>query len=198
MSTGKITIRELAKRMGLSVSTISRALSDHHSIGKKTKEEVRKTAKELGYFPNSIASKLRQNKTNSIGVIVPRIDVYFHSLVISGIEEIAYKAGYSVTIYQSKDSLEREMAITNTLQQNMASGVIACIGLETDNCDHFSKFNVFNVPVVFYDRVPTTFPASKVTIDDYEAAFKATEHLIEIGCKNIAHIAGSQKTNIFK
>lgn len=198
MSTGKITIRELAKRMGLSVSTISRALSDHHSIGKKTKEEVRKTAKELGYFPNSIASKLRQNKTNSIGVIVPRIDVYFHSLVISGIEEIAYKAGYSVTIYQSKDSLEREMAITNTLQQNMASGVIACIGLETDNCDHFSKFNVFNVPVVFYDRVPTAFPASKVTIDDYEAAFKATEHLIEIGCKNIAHIAGSQKTNIFK
>lgn len=198
MSGAKITIRELAKRMGLSVSTISRALSDHHSIGKKTKEAVRKKAKELGYFPNSLASNFRQNRTNSIGVIVPRIDIYFHSLVISGIEEVAYKSGFSVTIYQSKDSLEREMAITNTLQENMATGVIACIGLETEDCDHFSKFNAFNVPVVFYDRVPTSFPASKVTIDDYEAAFKATEHLIEIGCKKIAHIAGSQKTHIFK
>lgn len=106
------------------LSTISRALSDHHSIGKKTKEEVRKKAKELGYFPNSIASNLRQNRTNSIGVIVPRIDIYFHSLVISGIEEIAYKAGYSVTIYQSKDSFEREMAITNTLQENTAISAI--------------------------------------------------------------------------
>ncbi|ANH80713.1 LacI family transcriptional regulator [Niabella ginsenosidivorans] len=198
MAHSKITIKELAEKMQLSISTISRALHDHPSIGKKTTNEVKKLAKKLGYFPNSIASNLRRNKTQTIGVIAPRIDIYFHSHVISGIEEVAYKTGYNVTIFQSHDSLEREIKITQILQSKMVDGVIACIGLETTDCSHFAKFDELNVPLVFYDRVSKHFDVSKVVIDDFEAAFKATKHLIQLGRRNIFHIAGPQSADIFK
>jgi LacI family transcriptional regulator len=198
MAGSRMTIKDLAARMNMSISTISRALHDHSSIGEKTTAEVKKLAKELGYFPNSVASNLRRNKTHSIGVIVPRIDIHFHSHAISGIEEVAYKSGYYVTIFQSRDLLEREIAITEILQTKMVEGVIACLGLETKDCTHFIKFNELNVPLVFYDRVSKDCSVSKVIIDDFEAAFKATEHLISIGCKKISHIAGCQTTEIFK
>lgn len=198
MAASRITIKDLAARMNLSVSTISRALHNHPSIGKKTTNEVKKMAKELGYFPNSVASNLRKNKTFNIGVIVPRIDIHFHSLAISGMEEVAYKNGYGVTIYQSKDSVEREISIANILQTNRVDGIIVCLGLETKECSHFNRFKELNTPIVFYDRVSNDIEASKVVINDFEAAFKATEHLILNGCKKIAHIAGHQTTNIFK
>ncbi len=193
----RVTIKDLAKRMNLSVSTISRALHNNPSIGEETTREVWKLAKQLGYLPNSVASNLRRRKTNMIGVIVPRIDITFHSYVISGVEEIAYKMGYNVTIYQSKDSLEREVAITGILQTNMVDGIIACLALETQNCSHFTRFNSLKVPLVFYDRVSNDLEASKVIIDDFDAAFRVTEHLIITGCKKIAHIAGCQTTSIF-
>lgn len=198
MAGSRVTIKDLAEKMNLSVSTISRALHDHPSIGKGTTDEIKKLAKELGYFPNSVASNLRRNKTHTIGVIVPRMDIYFHSHAISGIEDFAYKSGYNVTIFQSKDSLAREVAITEILQTKMVEGIIACVGLETTDFQHFSKFKTIGVPLVFYDRVSKDFDASKVIINDFEAAFKATEHLISIGCKRISHIAGNQKTDIFK
>ncbi len=193
----RVTIKDLAKRMNLSVSTISRALHNHPSIGAETTREVWKLAKQLGYFPNSVASNLRRRKTNMIGVIVPRIDITFHSYVISGVEEVAYKLGYNVTIYQSRDSLEREIAITTILQTNMVAGIIACLALETQNCSHFSRFNSLKVPLVFYDRVSNDLEASKVIIDDFDAAFRVTQHLIDTGCRKIAHIAGCQTTSIF-
>ncbi len=198
MATTRVTIKDLAKKMNLSVSTISRALHNHPGIGKKTTREVQKMAKRIGYTPNSVASNLRRNKTQTIGVIVPRIDIHFHSLTISGIEEIAYKKGYAVTIYQSKNSLEREIAITNILQTNMVDGVIICLSLETKDCIHFNKLKELKIPMVFYDRVPEDVDVSKVVINDFDAAFKATEHLILNGCTKIAHIAGSQETGIFK
>nr|WP_321356358.1 LacI family DNA-binding transcriptional regulator [uncultured Draconibacterium sp.] len=197
MKASRITIKDLAEKMNLSVSTISRALHDHPSIGKTTTNKVKKLAKELGYFPNSVASNLRKNKTYNIGVIVPRIDIHFHSLAISGMEEVAYKSGYAVTIYQSQNSLEREISVTKLLQKNLVDGIIICLSLETINCDHFNKFREQNVPMVFYDRVSNDFEASKVVINDFEAAYKATEHLILNGCKKIAHIAGHQNTPIF-
>jgi len=198
MADSRITIKDLAVRLNLSVSTISRALHNHPSIGAKTTQEIWQLASELGYFPNSVASNLRKRKTNMIGVIVPRIDIYFHSHAISGIEDVAYKKGYNVTIYQSKDSFEREVEITKILQTNMVAGVIACLAMETQNCEHFERFNNFKVPLVFYDRVSNDILASRVVIDDFEAAFKVTEHLIMRGCKRIAHIAGCQTTGIFR
>lgn len=197
MAENRITIKDLAEKMNLSVSSISRALNNHPSIGDETKKKVKKLAEELGYFPNSIASNFRQNRTYSIGIIAPRIDVYFHSLVISGIEEVMYKSGYNVMIYQSRDSSDREEAITNILQNNRVEGIIACLALETKDCSHFSKFKNLGIPVVFYDRIPNNNDFSKITINDFEAAFNATEHLISMGCKRISHIAGNQKTSIF-
>lgn len=132
-----------------------------------------------------------------IGVIVPRIDIAFHSHVISGVEELAYKMGYNVTIYQSRDSFEREVAITTILQTNMVAGIIACLALETRDCSHFARFNNLKVPLVFYDRVSNELEASKVIIDDFDAASRVTQHLINTGCRRIAHIAGCQTTSIF-
>ena len=194
----RITLKDLAKELNLSPSTISRALGNNPAISNATTKRVKKRAEELGFMPNSIASSFRKSKTQSIGIIVPRIDIHFHSLVISGIEDFAYKNNYNVTIFQSKDSLKREKEITKILQNRMVDGVIGCLSIETENCDHFKKFNKLGVPLVFYDRVPTDFDANKIVINDYESAFTATKHLIKTGCKRIGHIAGSQKTTIFK
>ena len=198
MKNRRITLKDLAKDLNLSASTISRALDNHPAISDATKKKVQRKAEELGFIPNSIASSFRTKKTKSIGIIVPRIDIHFHSLVISGIEDFAYKNGYNVTIFQSKDSLKREKEIAKILQNRMVDGIIICLSIETEKCDHFKKFDKLGVPMVFYDRVPTDFDANKIVINDFESAFTATEHLIKKGCKRIGHIAGSQKTDIFK
>lgn len=197
MADSRITIKDLAKKLNLSTSTISRALHNHPGIGFKTRKEVHKLAAQLGYLPNSVASNLRRNKTNLLGIIVPRIDIHFHSRVISGIEEVAFKSGYNITIYQTNDSYEREVAITQSLLANMVDGVIGCLALNTKDCNHYTLFNKHKIPLVFYDRVCFDIESSRVIINDFEAAFKATEHLISIGCKRIAHIAGNQNSGIF-
>ncbi|GGF38288.1 LacI family DNA-binding transcriptional regulator [Echinicola rosea] len=198
MNKRRITLKDLSKELGLAVSTISRALDDHPGISPETKERVKQKAVELGFTRNSIASSFRKSKTLAIGVIVPQIDIHFHSLVISGIEEYAHKSGYNVTIFQSRNSFKREKRITETLQNNMFAGVIICQGAETRGIDHFKKLKKMKMPMVFYDRVPIGFEANKVIINDFESSLRATEHLIEKGCKNIAHIGGPQTTGIFK
>ncbi|MDP4207073.1 MAG: LacI family DNA-binding transcriptional regulator [Bacteroidota bacterium] len=198
MRNSRITIKQLAERLNLSPSTVSRALHNHPSIGKKTCDEVQKLANSLGYFPNSLASNLRRNKTNLIGVLIPRIDRTFQSLAISGIEEIAHKAGYYVTIFQSNNSYEREVENARMLLSNRADGVIGCLALETNQYDHFTNFITNGIPLVFFDRVCNEIESSKVIIDDFTASQKATEHLISIGCTRIAHIAGRQDITIFR
>ncbi|HBL77937.1 MAG: LacI family transcriptional regulator [Bacteroidetes bacterium GWF2_42_66] len=198
MKKVKITIKEMAERLNVSPSTISRALQNHPSIGKKMTAEVHKLAKKLGYYPNSVASNLRRNKTNVIGVIIPRIDRYYQSSAISGIEEVASKAGYYVIIFQSNNSYEREKENARMLLASQADGIIACLALETNNYDHLAVFKENNIPLVFFDRVCYEIETHKVIIDDFGAAVKATEHLISIGCRRIAHIAGNQKMAIFR
>lgn len=198
MAKRRVTIKDLAEKMDLSVSTISRALNNHSSIGVKTTKKVKKLADEMGYFPNTVASNLRINKSRAIGVIVPRIDVHFHSKAISGIEDVAYGYGYNVSIFQSNDSLEREVSILSILKTRMVEGNIVCLGLNTHDTSHFDVFKKLEVPIVFFDRVPQDPNTNKVIINDFSAAFEATEHLISVGCKNIAHIAGNQSTDIFK
>lgn len=198
MKNSRVTLKDLAEILNLSPSTISRALADHPAISESTKKKVQKKAEQLGFIPNSIASSFRRKKSHTLGVIVPRVDIHFHSLVISGIEEFAYKAGYNVTIFQSKDSTTREKEITQLLQNKMVEGVIICLAAETYNYDHFKKFKKLGVPLVFYDRVPSNYDTNKIVINDFESAFMATEHLIKRGCKQIGHIAGNQATPIFK
>ncbi|MEO8932719.1 MAG: LacI family DNA-binding transcriptional regulator, partial [Xanthomarina sp.] len=198
MKNRRITLKDLAKDLNLSVSTISRALDNHPAISASTKKIVQEKAEELGFIPNAIASSFRTKKTKSIGIIVPRIDIHFHSQVMSGIADYAYKNDYIVIILQSKDSLKREKEIVSILENRMVDGVIACLSIETKKCDHFKRFEKLGVPLVFYDRVPTDFDANKIVIDDFESAFTATEHLIASGCKKLGHVAGNQKKNIFK
>lgn len=198
MEHKRVTIKKIAEQLQLAPSTVSRALQNHPSIGKETSSKVQRLASKLGYFPNSVASNLRRKKTNLIGVIVPRIDRHFHSKAISGIEEIANKSGYFVAIFQSNDSYKKEVESVNMLLSNRADGVIGCLALETSKYDHYQKFKANNMPLVFFDRVCYEIESSRVLIDDFDAAFKACEHLVSIGCKRIAHIAGNQNSQIFR
>ncbi|WMI67733.1 LacI family DNA-binding transcriptional regulator [Mangrovimonas sp. YM274] len=192
-----ITIYDIAKALNLSTSTISRALKNHHSISKKTIQKVKEAAKEMGYSPNTIAASLRNNKTYTIGVLISRINRPFISDLISGIEERAQKSGFNIIITQSNDSYENEINMAQALYNSRVSGVICSLAMETKDTEHFKQFIDKNIPIVFVDRVPKDIETYRVMIDNYSAAYKATKHLIEQGCKRIAHFAGSQYMNIY-
>lgn len=186
----EITINDIAKELNVSKSTVSRALQDHYSIGKKTKEAVRQLAAKYNYNPNTIAASLFKKSTQTIGVIVPILSHYFFSTVIAGIEDTAYKAGYKVIICQSNESYDREVIVTKTLLSARVDGVIASISRETQDTDHFKVFNTKNIPLIFFDRLPGNIKCSSVSVDDYTGAYNVVEHLIKNGHKNIAHFAG--------
>lgn len=194
----EVTIYDIAKELSVSATTVSRALNDHHSIGKETTNAVKKLAKKLGYQPNSIASSLRKNKTNTIGVIMPLINRPFIASLISGIEEESNQAGYNVIISQSFDSYEREVANAHTLYSNRVDGLIVSLAMETKNYEHFLPFQQKGIPVVFVDRVTHEMETDRVIIDNFSAAYKATQHLIQMGCQRIAHFAGAQHRNIYE
>lgn len=184
------TILDIAKELNVSKSTVSRALKDHHSIGEATKKAVNDLAKKYNYHPNNIAYSLSKNSTRTIGVIVPLLSHYYFSTVISGIEELAYKSGYKVIICQSAESYEREVIVSQALLSSRVDGLLVSISRETENSDHFRVYQEKNVPIVFFDRVCPDMEASSVTVDDYQGAFMAVEHLIKEGRRKIAHFAG--------
>ena len=184
------TILDIARELNVSKSTVSRALKDHYSIGEVTKKAVQDLAKKYNYHPNDIASSLSKRSTKTIGVIVPLLSHYYFSTVISGIEELAYKAGYKVIICQSAESYKREVIVSQTLLSSKVDGLLVSISRETKNADHFKLFQQRNIPVIFFDRVCPEIEASSVIIDDYLGAFMAVEHLIKQDCRKIAHLAG--------
>lgn len=192
-----ITIYDIAAILNLSTSTISRALKDHHSISEKTTKKVKQKALEMGYRPNSLAASLRNKKTKTIGVLVPRINRPFMSSLISGIEITAQKEGFNVIIMQSNDSYNNEVKMVRALYNSRVSGVICSLAMETRDTAHFQQFIDKNIPLVFVDRAPKDFDTFRVMIDNYSASYKATKHLIEQGCTRIAHFAGSQFRNIY-
>ena len=192
-----VTIYDIAKKLKLSTSTISRALKDHQSISKKTIQKVKDTANEMGYQPNILAASLRSNRTKTIGVLVSRINRPFISSLISGIEITAQKAGYNVIITQSHDLYNDEVNMAKALYSSRVSGIICSLAMETIDTSHFHQFIDKNIPLVFVDRVPKEFNTYRVMIDNYSAGYKATKHLIEQGCKRIGHFAGSQHRIIY-
>ncbi|WP_020533695.1 LacI family DNA-binding transcriptional regulator [Flexithrix dorotheae] len=192
MKSGQVTIKDLARELKISAATVSRALKDHPDISKSTKKAVISLAEKLNYQPNSVAQSLRHSKTNTIGIIVPEIIHYFFSSVISGIEDVAYTEGYNVMICQSNEKIEREIANTNALLSNRVDGFLVSISKSTNNFDHFQNILNRNVPLVFFDRICTDINTHSVSVEDYEGAYKATRHLVEIGCKKIAHLSGPQ------
>lgn len=194
----EVTIYDIAKKLNLASSTISRALKDHHSISKKTIEKVKKTAEEMGYRPNNLAASLRSKKTKTIGVLLPTIEQPFLASLISGIEITAKKAGFNVIIVQSHDSYIGEVNLVQSLYNNRVSGIICSLAMETKDTSHFQLFIDSNTPLVFVDRVPKEeFNTYKVIIDNYNAGYKATKHLISQGCKRIAHLAAGSEFSIY-
>ena len=195
---GETTIHDIARKLNISASTVSRALNDNPLISKKTIALIKKTAAEMGYRPNILAANFRTKKTKTIGVIVPLINRHFFSSVISGIEDIAYQSGFTVTISQSNDSLEKERYIAQSLFANRVDGLILSIGMETNSFDHLKLFSDKNIPLVFFDRVVDEIDTNKIVVDDFGGAYKATKHLIEQGCIKVAHIGGPLNLNIYK
>jgi len=195
---GETTIHDIARQLSISASTVSRALNDNPLISKTTREKIKKVALEIGYRPNTMAANLRTRRTNTIGVIVPLINRHFFSSVISGIEDVAYNSGFAVTITQSNDSFEKEEKIAQTLYSNRVDGVIVSIGMETTKFDHLKHFSERDIPLVFFDRVVDEIEAHKISVDDFNGGFKATQHLIEQGAKRIAHIGGPLNLKIYQ
>ena len=190
------TIVDIARKLGVSPSTVSRALSDHPDINKTTREKVRKLAKELHYSPNTIARSLKSSRTTTIGVIVPEIQHDFFASAISGIEEIAYQSGYTIILCQSNESYEREVVNTSALMHQRVAGVIASIAQTTKSGEHFRDLVRRKIPFVFFDRVCEDVPASKVVIDDRRSAHGAVMHLIQRGYTRIAHFGGPRDLGI--
>ncbi|MCM4151530.1 LacI family transcriptional regulator [Arenibacter sp. N53] len=194
----KTTIHDIAKALNIDASTVSRALNNSPRVSQKTKDRILSKANELGYQRNLLASNLRKNKTNTIGVIVPRISRHFFSSVISGIEETAYDEGYNVIICQSLEQLKREQDIVGTLLANRVAGVLLSVSMETNEYDHLLNMKNNGTPFLFFDRHCDIEGISSVLIDDVQGGFDATEHLILNGCKNIVHFSGPQELSIYK
>jgi DNA-binding LacI/PurR family transcriptional regulator len=193
MKSGIVTIKDIARELKISPSTVSRALKNHPDISDETKRAVNELAKRLNYQPNAVALSLKQQRSNTIGVIIPEIVHYFFSSVISGIEDVAYDAGFNVIICQSNERYEREVANARTLLSSRVDGILVSISKETDNFDHLHHLRENNIPLVFYDRIVPGIPADQVIIDDLDAAYRATRHLVDNGRKRIVHFAGPQK-----
>ncbi len=198
MKKANITIKDIAKELGVSPSTVSRALKDHPDISTETKKQINDLAKKLNYQPNTVALSLRQSKTNTLGVIIPEIAHFFFSAVISGIEDIAHDAGYHVIITQSNESFEREVMNTRALFNSRVDGILMSVSRETENYDHLQSLLDYEIPLVFFDRIIDSLNACKVIVNDEQGAYEATTHLIEQGCYRIAHLAGPQNLAISK
>jgi len=190
------TIKDLARELKLSPSTVSRALRDHPDISPKTKKRVVSLADKLDYHPDSIAQSLQTKKTKTIGVIVPEIKQPFFAAAINGIEELAYAAGYTIIVCQSNETVDREVLVTRSLGSHRVAGLLVSLSRNTKNLDHFKVLQRRGVPIVFFDRVSNDIEASKVVVDDYKGAFDLVEHLIKAGYKRIAHLAGPKNLSI--
>jgi LacI family transcriptional regulator len=185
-----VTIKDIAKRLHISVATVSRALRNTYDVSKETKEKVLSAAKELNYKPNYNAIGLANRSTHNIGVILPFITNYYFSTVITGIQEVAYSRNYNIILFVTNDSPDRELSIMENLTASSLDGLLVSISSDSDSCKHFQEVINSGVPVVFLDRVASNIKTSKVMQDDFNGAFEAVEHLINNGYNKIAHIAG--------
>ena len=191
-----ITIKDIAKALHLSVSTVSKALRGSHEISEETKKTVLAYAREFNYKPNPIAQSLKRGRSKSIGVIVCNIDNNFFSQVINGIESIAHQKDYNVIITQSQESYEREISNSEHLSSRNVDGLIISLSAETKNVDHLVKLHEKGLPIVFFDRVTDKIHTHTVIANNYKGAYEATRHLLQQGFKRIAHITSSGSLSI--
>jgi LacI family transcriptional regulator len=196
--TKKNSIQELAKALRLSAATISRVLNNHPHVHTATRNRVMAFVEKTGYTRNVMASGLRTNRTNTVGLIVPRFSMFMHTEVITTIQNGLHAHGYNLIICQSNDSVEIEKDLARTLYASRVDAVIAACTLFTKDFSHFDILTENNIPVLFYDRVPVKpYPACIVRGDDFRGGYLAASHLIQLGCKQIAYISGPLTCNIY-
>ena len=193
-----VTIKDIAIALGLSTSTVSRALRDSYEISPATKKNVLEYAEKINYRPNPIALSLKEKRSHSIGVIVCEIANSFFSQAINGIESIAYSKGYNVIISQSHESYDREVIDLNYLASRSIDGLLISVSAETENFSHLQSLHDRGFPIVFFDRAVESIHTHKVIVDNNKGAFDATEHLIKNGFQRIANLAGSPHLSITK
>lgn len=193
----EVTIYDIAKLLNLSPATVSRALNDHPAINSNTKSMITATAREMGYRSNTFASNLRRQRTNTIGVIVPRLNSNFMSTVLAGMEKVANEAAYNLIISQSLESVKKEIANATTMFDSRVDGLLVSLAYDTENIDHFNIFIRKGIPLLFFDRVIVQKQCTSIVIDNVKAGYEATAHLIEQGCQRVMHVTGSLKRNVY-
>ncbi len=196
MSVKKITIKDIAKKLNIHHSTVSRALRNDSSVKAETRELIKETAREMNYKPNFFAQSLKNRFSKFIGVIVPEIKHDFFAKAISGIEDYAYERGYIIIICQSNEDPEREVMTTNALASYEIGGLLVSVSQNTRDGTHLREILSQGIKLVMFDRVIDDIECSKVIVDDYKGAFDATKHLIKMGRRRIAHIGGTKDLNI--
>ncbi|HEU4633211.1 MAG TPA: LacI family DNA-binding transcriptional regulator [Flavisolibacter sp.] len=198
MKFDSVTIKDIAKALNLSTSTVSRALRGSYEISAETKKQVLEYAEKINYRPNPIALSLKERRTRSIGVVVSEIANNYFSQAINGIESIAYNRGYHVIITQAHESQEREMVNVQHLASRGVDGLLISVSSETVDLSHLKELHEKGLPIVFFDRISDDIETHKVVANNYLGAFHATEHLIFQGFKKIAHITNSPSLSITK
>ncbi len=194
----QVTIVDIAKKLNLTPSTVSRALRNHPDVNKKTRQKILELAEELDYHPNTIAQSLKNRRTNLIGVIVPQFRHSFFSAIMAGITDVAENAGFTIVVCQSNEEMKREISSIRTLISQSIAGLLISVSKTTTHFTHFESLNKRKIPTVFFDRTWDDPKASKVIVDDYEGAFNAVDYLIKKGYKKISHIAGPENLSIGK
>jgi LacI family transcriptional regulator len=193
----EVTIYNLAQKLNISTSTVSRALQNSSLVNQKTRKRIHDLAQSMGYRTNHFARNLRHQRTHTIGVIIPRFNSHFLSAAISGMENIATKSGFNLVISQSLESVGKEMANATTMFGNRVDGLLVSSAYDADDSQHFDMFLKKKIPVIFFDRVPDDERFTKIIIDNRRAAKEATQHLITQGCKRIVHIAAPSGRNVY-
>ena len=184
----EVTIYDIASALNISIATVSRALKNDPVVSKPTKKKIFDLAAKMGYRTNHFARNLRNQTTNTIGVIMHELNSNFMTSVLAGIEKVTTSAGYDLIIAHSSESFTKEIANARNLFDKRVDGLIASLSFDTKNLDHYKPFKEKNVPVIFFDRVEQEGSNTVVIIDNYKCGYQATEHLINEGCKKIVHI----------
>ena len=196
MKKRHVSLKDLADELGISISTVSRALKDNPIISPKLTKKVKELALKRNYIPNPLAMGLLRQQTKMIGVIVPDLVTHFYSSIISGIEQVAKEKGYYIIITSSNETIAKEKESVENLLKTRVEGMIVCISQETSNFEHFDRLIQNEIPLVFFDRVPENMDVPSVTVDGVEAAKLITRHFYENGCRRIAYISGPEHLNI--
>jgi LacI family transcriptional regulator len=193
----EVTIYDISKALSISASTVSRGLNNSPQVRKELRRKIMLTAQEMGYQHNKFAANLRQKRTRTLGVVIPRIDSHFMSTVISGMEKVANNTGYQLLISQSEESSTLEEANIQALFNSRVDGLLVSLSFETKSIDAFKNIFRKDIPLVFFDRVFECSNCVNVVIDNYRAGYDATKHLIDQGCRKIVHVGGSMNRNVY-